>query len=239
MGGRTRGFALLADGGFVATGSALLDGPHAIAVSRFNADGSVDTSFGDNGIALVGHGSDHLVGSSLDVRSDGKIIVGGTLSPLDLAIGNHTDPRVDVAVAQLFPDGTLDTSFGDAGIQTTDMGHFDAAGEVRVAPDGTIALAGTSDQVSVFVARYTGGAPAPAGEPQPEPAPEPAPKPEPAPTGGSENALAAVAASVDRVLSLNGDDDDVRGSAFSLLSASSFDLLDGDADEDELLPASA
>jgi uncharacterized delta-60 repeat protein len=236
MGGRTRGFALLADGGFVATGSALLDGRHAIAVSRFNAEGSVDTSFGDDGVAFVGHGSDHLVGSSLDVRSDGKIIVGGTLSPLDLAIGNHTDPRVDVAVAELFPDGTLDTSFGDAGIQTTDMGHYDMAGEVRVAPDGTIILAGTSDQVSV-VARYTGGAPVPAGEPQPELAPEPAPEPEPAPTDGSENVSTTILASVDPLLSLNADDD-ARGSAFSLLSASSSDLLDGDADEDELLPAS-
>ena len=229
MGGHTRGFALLADGGFVATGSALLDGRHAIAVSRFNADGSVDTSFGDNGVALIGHGSDHLVGRSLDVRYDGKIIVGGTRSPLDLAIGNHTDPRVDVAVAQLFPDGTLDTSFGDAGIQTTDMGHFDAAGEVRVAPDGTIILAGTSDQLSVFVARYAGGAPVPAGEPRPEPAPDPAP------TDGSEQTSAAILARPDHLLSSTGDDDDdARGSAFSLLSTSSSDLLDGDADEDEL-----
>lgn len=105
-----------------------------IAIARYNADGSLDTTFGaahDGRTVLkfapVGPDSAPM---GLRIMADGRIVLGEALG------GNF-------AVFRLKADGTPDMTFGDgAGFAETQVG---ASGEVRdlvVRPDGRILVAG-------------------------------------------------------------------------------------------------
>src|SRR5690606_35566821 len=73
------GATLQADGKIVlvgyTTGSARLD----VAVARFNADGSVDTSFGNGGHVLVPVSPGTDTGRDVIALADGKLLVAGTM----------------------------------------------------------------------------------------------------------------------------------------------------------------
>jgi uncharacterized delta-60 repeat protein len=87
-----------------------------LVVARLNTDGSVDTSFGNSGLATVEAGSDirlYPVGNPI-VQPDGKIVV----------LARRQNPSLtwsDVAVVRLGTDGSLDASFGTSGLATTDL----------------------------------------------------------------------------------------------------------------------
>jgi uncharacterized delta-60 repeat protein len=70
------------------------------AVIRLNADGTVDSSFGDGGAALAPAALASYNVQSVALSGDGKIILGRSAA-FDI-----------VQIAQLNPDGTTDTSFG-------------------------------------------------------------------------------------------------------------------------------
>jgi uncharacterized delta-60 repeat protein len=73
-----------------------------VSVIRLNVDGSLDTTFGDNGkVMLESHGwSGHAAAVPMVLMSDGKVLVGGT--------GLH----------RLNSDGSLDATFGANGSTT-------------------------------------------------------------------------------------------------------------------------
>lgn len=75
-------------------------------------DGSLDVSFGNNGILKLDLGSDFDSGNSIAIQADGKIICGGT---------SKIQGGKDFALVRLNEDGTLDESFGSSGISTTDF----------------------------------------------------------------------------------------------------------------------
>ncbi len=125
---------------------------------RLNSDGSLDATFGIGGIVTLvqpwGWGSG--VGA-LALQRDARILIAGVA-----AVAGHDD--VDVFVARLLPDGTLDPSFGDAGIVTTDIrpaGYDqDVAYALLEQPDGKIVAGGASlesdDHGPIALARYLG-----------------------------------------------------------------------------------
>jgi uncharacterized delta-60 repeat protein len=83
-------------------------------ISRFNEDGSPDTGFADNGVAIVPLSPDSSNGSFEDValQPDGKIIAAGYAIGLFGTGGfNSNNP----AVVRLNADGSLDTAFGTGG----------------------------------------------------------------------------------------------------------------------------
>ncbi|GIS98417.1 MAG: hypothetical protein CM1200mP26_01300 [Acidimicrobiales bacterium] len=87
-----------------------------LVVARLNTDGSVDTSFGNSGLATVEAGSDtrlYPVGNPI-VQPDGKIVVLARRQ-------NPSGSWMDVAVVRLNTDGSVDTSFGTSGLATTDL----------------------------------------------------------------------------------------------------------------------
>jgi uncharacterized delta-60 repeat protein len=128
-------------------------------VARFNADGSLDGSFGTGGIVTVdfddGAGGDHAEGIAL--QSDGRIVVAGTTH----GTGLQSD---DFAVARLNIDGSLDETFASGGKATIAFDLADGAGNddvhaVAIAPDGTIVVAGSAETTSgsdVAIARLRG-----------------------------------------------------------------------------------
>ncbi len=91
-----------------------LDATRDFLIVRFNADGSLDSTFGSGGIVSVdfGHGDDRA--TAVARQPDGKlIVVGQALSE------RGTD--FDVAVARLTPDGNLDSSFNGSGKTTVNV----------------------------------------------------------------------------------------------------------------------
>jgi uncharacterized delta-60 repeat protein len=94
--------------GWTFGGSALL--------ARYNANGTLDSSFGSGGIVTTTLGFGQAEFHSLALQSDGKILAGGTESPS--ATGN---PYI-FAVARYNASGTLDATFGSGGVVTTTIG---------------------------------------------------------------------------------------------------------------------
>ena len=114
-------------------------------VARFDADGHIDPTFGNNGFATIdfdgGTGGDQAAGMALD--SSGRIVVAGSTRGAGLQSS-------DFAVARLSPDGTLDTTFGDVGkaIVAFDLDEGtgnDTVRAVAIGPDGSIILAGSAE----------------------------------------------------------------------------------------------
>jgi len=117
-----------------------------IVILRYNADGSLDTSFGDPNssnpplrlgytITTLSTASDTING--LTLQPDGKIVVCGSANGL----GGES------VVMRYTSEGTLDATFGNGGIVTLNFGKRVAAPntEVAVQADGKIVIGGSSD----------------------------------------------------------------------------------------------
>jgi uncharacterized delta-60 repeat protein len=106
------------------------------AVVRYNADGSLDSTFGVGGRATVPIGVGHDIGRAVAVDSSGRIVVAG------YANNGSND---DFALVRFNPDGTLDTSFGSGGKVTTAIGTYqDQAKGVAIDSSGKIIAAGSA-----------------------------------------------------------------------------------------------
>jgi uncharacterized delta-60 repeat protein len=101
-------------------------------------DGSLDTSFGNNGIVTTTIGSGDAFGRSVVIQPDGKIVVAGEFL--------NTGSSNDFAVIRYDINGNLDTSFGTGGIVKTIIGiDNDRGNTVALQPDGKIVVAGFSE----------------------------------------------------------------------------------------------
>jgi uncharacterized delta-60 repeat protein len=125
------------DGKFVAVGSTVnLFADFALA--RFNANGTLDASFGAGGIVTTGFGVSAEATSAV-VQPDGKIVAAGFAN---LGGGDY------FALVRYNSDGTLDASFGTGGKVSTaflSQGFSLAyANSVAIQPDGKIVAAGNA-----------------------------------------------------------------------------------------------
>src|SRR5215471_17901057 len=124
------------DGKFVAVGSTVINLVANFALARFNANGTLDTSFGTGGMVTTGFGVSAEATSAV-VQSDGKIVAAGFAN---LGGGDY------FALVRYNSNGTLDTSFGTGGKVTTaflSQGFSLAqANSVALQPDGKIVAAG-------------------------------------------------------------------------------------------------
>jgi uncharacterized delta-60 repeat protein len=102
------------DGKVVVAGTTYVGGSSGnnFALVRYNADGTLDTSFGSKGEVLTDFSRGDDTGYSLALQRDGKIILAGK---------TVTTTNADLAVARYNSNGTLDTSFGTGGKMTL---HF-------------------------------------------------------------------------------------------------------------------
>ena len=152
--------AMESDGKIVAAGS-LAGGGSDFVLARYNADGSLDTSFGSGGTTAVpvGYGSDDP--DAVQIQSDGKIVVAGS--------AEDSTSHEQFAVARFNTNGVLDTSFGSSGIVITTFGSPPSVAEAYgagIQPDGkivavglAIATSGSSVTSDMAAARYnTNGA---------------------------------------------------------------------------------
>ena len=126
--------AIQNDGKIVVGGGAESGGynpSERFALARFNADGSLDLSFGLNGtVTTIINTNEHIY--SLAMKSDGKIIAGGS------SLGMF-------ALARYNPNGSLDNSFGASGTTTTQVGTgSDQVNALEIQSDGKIVAAGSA-----------------------------------------------------------------------------------------------
>ena len=133
--------ALQSDGKIVVGGGTLTGDPKGVfALARYNADGSLDTSFGGNGIVttLVGAaGNNDSQITALSIQSDGKIVAGGFV----LNVKNSRD----FAIARYNTDGSLDTTFGASGKEISPFStSIDEVHGLTLQSDGKIIAAGVA-----------------------------------------------------------------------------------------------
>jgi uncharacterized delta-60 repeat protein len=115
-------------------------------VMRFNADGSVDTSFGNQGAAMAG--SFYPARSGLLLQADGSMVLVGS---------NYQYGATSIIAARLHADGSFDSSFGSGGLAAIpNVGNaaaaaLDAAGDIDVVASQFF----NGYPVSVAIARLT------------------------------------------------------------------------------------
>lgn len=139
--------AIQPDGKIVALGISDANGDFDFALARYNANGTLDSAFGNAGKVLTDFSQKSFDQAfAMAIQSDGKIVAAG----LSDAGGNF-----HFALARYNTDGTLDASFGSAGLvlSSSAPGSDDSALAVGVQPDGKIVAAGVSES-SFAVARY-------------------------------------------------------------------------------------
>jgi uncharacterized delta-60 repeat protein len=121
--------AIQPDGKIVSVGIALggSEGTE-IAVTRYNIDGSPDTTFGGTGRVLIDR---YGVGMDVAIQPDGKIVVAS----------RNNDGEVDGELLRLNPDGSLDRSFGTNGI----VAQLFLPSVPAILPDGKILIAQAAD----------------------------------------------------------------------------------------------
>ena len=140
---RANAVAIQPDGKIVAAGSSFSSTKTVedFIVARYNANGSLDKRFGNNGKITTDFFRNVDTINALVIQPDGKIVVAGFAQ----LAGTGGTPRV-FALARYTSDGRPDSSFGNGGSLTTSFGGtFAAASAIMVQPDGKIVVAGTAD----------------------------------------------------------------------------------------------
>jgi uncharacterized delta-60 repeat protein len=123
--------------------------PQLLDVLRYNADGSLDTSFGGDGIAQIGNSGQYINGGYLVVQPDGKPVVAG--------VGDFAGNQRFIA-ARLNTDGTPDGSFGLGGFTSVAIATDDYGFAVALQADGKVVIAGRSgNPEKASLARLTTG----------------------------------------------------------------------------------
>lgn len=140
---QTDGKVIVAGGNYSNTGGNFPDGD--LVLARYNLDGTLDTSFGTNGIVTtdVNNAHHYDIVRAIALQPDGRIDVAGFTAVVPNGTWNLEDD--DVVVARYNSNGTLDNTFGTSGIVVTHVGDsLDRARAVNILPDGRIAVAGYS-----------------------------------------------------------------------------------------------
>jgi uncharacterized delta-60 repeat protein len=128
---------LQSDGKLVAAGSCYGGGNNDFCMARYDANGSLDITFGSAGKVISGIGSGNDQINALILQSNGKLIAGG---------GCDTGINDDFCVARYDASGNLDITFGINGKITTDFSAgFDVATSMILQPDGKLVAAGYCD----------------------------------------------------------------------------------------------
>jgi len=125
-------------------------GMDGIAVLRLNANGTIDTNFGVDGLVNQPMSNLDLFGiDNCHILDDGSLHFSVTV------IGQSSDNNV-IKTIQLTPDGSLDDSYGDNGVSVIPFplgSEFSTITSSIIQPDGKIVLVGSLDSEWPFVCR--------------------------------------------------------------------------------------
>jgi uncharacterized delta-60 repeat protein len=130
--------AIQSDWKIVAAGVTRINNVDVFALVRYNPDGTLDTTFGGDGIVTTNISGDDAV-ADIAIQTDGKIV----------AIGDYLNTIVTsetwITVARYNADGSLDTGFSADGKSFFSFGAGpNKAGGVALQTDGKIVVSGSS-----------------------------------------------------------------------------------------------
>jgi uncharacterized delta-60 repeat protein len=134
---RALAVAVQADGKVVAAGFSSNGANDDFAVVRYNANGSLDTTFGTGGKETIPLGSADDVAFAVALQPDGKIVLAGKSEKASAAD--------EIGVVRLNANGSLDPGFGSGGKVIAPIGTDGIADSVALQPDGKIVAAGSAD----------------------------------------------------------------------------------------------
>jgi uncharacterized delta-60 repeat protein len=138
------GVAIQADGGIVIVGETSNGTNQDALVLRYTTGGSLDNGFGSGGVFLYGGPGNNMDrGFAAVIQEDGKILVVGA------SVVNNKD---DVLVLRLNSNGTLDGTFGAAGVATYSGAgdNFDYGNGIALQEDGRIVVLGATSIGAAF-----------------------------------------------------------------------------------------
>jgi uncharacterized delta-60 repeat protein len=141
-----RGLVLQSDGKLVAAGSYQNGTKVDVALARYNPDGSLDPSFGSSGQVTTDLGGMNQSAGAVVVQPDGRLVAAGVYAPLGPS---------QFFLARYNTDGSLDTTFGQAGLVLTNLSPSANSGANALAllSDGTL-VAGGDGNNEFALARY-------------------------------------------------------------------------------------
>ena len=132
--------ALQSDGRILAAGTSAPDSGNSKAIlARYNSDGTPDASFGAAGV-VVTTVMTRCGLTDVVMQPDGKIIAAG--------YANDLYPPDYFVVIRYNPDGSLDNTFGNAGIFSISPANYAFPAAVVVQSDGRIVVGGHSNRGS-------------------------------------------------------------------------------------------
>ncbi|MGR0482875.1 MAG: CFI-box-CTERM domain-containing protein [Candidatus Electronema sp. V4] len=126
--------AVQPDGKILAAGYSSNGENRDFALIRYNSDGSLDRSFGAEGMAVTAVGGSHDEITDIVVQEDGGIVIVGA--------AQSADGKVAV-LARYLADGSPDTAFADQGFSLSVVGVDAQAESVALGKDGRILLSGS------------------------------------------------------------------------------------------------
>jgi uncharacterized delta-60 repeat protein len=136
----------------IVAGSADDFGDTDFAVVRYLANGTLDSTFGGDGIVVTDFGPNFFGAEAyaVAVLADGRVVVAGTAL-------NAINGTFDFVLARYEADGDLDPTFSGDGLVVTDFGLDETATSLQIQPDGKIVVAGFGDpifDIDFIIARY-------------------------------------------------------------------------------------
>ena len=131
-GGGASAAMLQADGRLVLVGEC--PGGFSFLVARFNENGSLDSSFGTDGQVTTPFPPDGVFAAAGVLQPDGRIVAVG--------YGAGCCTTLTLKAARYNSDGSLDPSFGTAGLLTLDLGQNFTAVDAVLQADGKLVIAG-------------------------------------------------------------------------------------------------
>lgn len=140
-----RDILLQPDGKILAVGEAT-SGLHPL-IARYNADGTLDSSYATNGVAKVSFAGLVGGGRSAALTADGKLVVGGNAG-------------ASIALLRLDATGKPDSTFGKNGVAVTDLSstaNKESIHTLLIRSDGKILVCGTINKpfIHPFCVQFT------------------------------------------------------------------------------------
>jgi len=136
--GEVLSLAMQSDGKIVSAGLTRdsTGAPSRFLITRHNPNGSLDIGFGSGGIVITNFSTGASSANAVALQSDGKIVAAGSA-------GDR------FALARYNSDGSLDLTFGSAGLvaaqfQPGDPNNYSLASSLAIQSDGKIVIAGDS-----------------------------------------------------------------------------------------------
>ncbi len=127
------------------------DGHSSFAIARFNADGTLDETFGNAGTVTADFGQYSAAANAIQVAADGSLLISGSI---------EGEKGSDFAVLRLSADGELDPDFGTNGLATHDSGtSSEWANDLAIQADGKVLVLGASRDDIAVIRLNTDGTP--------------------------------------------------------------------------------